>query len=118
MSSSVWPRGLPVQPHVILDQPVHEPEVALVDERLELDHLEVAARAERLRRIEHERGAAAHAGREVAADRPEHDDDAAGHVLAAVIADALDDRARAASCAPRSARRASPFANSSPAVAP
>ena len=27
--------------------------------------------------------------------RPEHDDRAAGHVLAAVVADALDDRGRA-----------------------
>ena len=35
--------------------------------------------------------AAAHAGGEVAPGRPEHDHAAAGHVLAAVVADALDD---------------------------
>ena len=35
--------------------------------------------------------AAAHAGGEVAAGRPEHDHAATGHVLAAVVADALDD---------------------------
>ena len=39
--------------------------------------------------------AAAHAGGEVAPGRAEHDDAAAGHVLAAVVADALDDRVRA-----------------------
>ena len=33
--------------------------------------------------------------REVAPGRPEHDDAPAGHVLAAVVADALDDRGRA-----------------------
>src|SRR5690606_29562512 len=36
--------------------------------------------------------AARHAGREVPPGRAEHDDAAAGHVLAAVVADALDDR--------------------------
>ena len=39
--------------------------------------------------------AAAHAGGEVAARRPEHDDAPAGHVLAAVVPDALDHRVRA-----------------------
>ncbi len=42
------------------------------------------------------RDAAAHARAEVAAGGAEHDDGAAGHVLAAVIADALDDGGRAA----------------------
>ena len=40
--------------------------------------------------------AAAHAGGEVAARGAEHDDAAAGHVLAAVVADAFDDRVGAA----------------------
>ena len=35
--------------------------------------------------------AAAHAGGEIAAGLAEHDDDAAGHVFAAMRADALDD---------------------------
>ena len=39
---------------------------------------------------EHEGHAAGHAGAEVAAGRAEDDDPAAGHVLAAVVADALD----------------------------
>ena len=42
--------------------------------------------------VEHEGQAAAHAGGEVAPGRPEDDDAPAGHVLAAVVADALDDR--------------------------
>ena len=46
--------------------------------------------------VEDEGDAAAHAGGEVAPGGAEHDDGAAGHVLAAVIADALDDRGRAA----------------------
>ena len=45
--------------------------------------------------VEHVRDAARHAGREVAAGRPEHHHPAAGHVLAAVIADALDHRVHA-----------------------
>ena len=47
-------------------------------------------------RVEHVGDAAAHAGSEVAAGRAEHDDAPAGHVLAAVIADAFDDRQGAA----------------------
>ena len=45
--------------------------------------------------VEHVGDAAAHAGREVAPGRPEDHRAAAGHVLAAVVADALDDGARA-----------------------
>src|ERR1019366_9291762 len=37
---------------------------------------------------------AGHARREIAAGGAQHDDDAAGHIFAAVIADALDDRYR------------------------
>ena len=44
---------------------------------------------------QHEGEPARHAGREVAPGRAEHDHHAAGHVLAAVVADALDDRGRA-----------------------
>ena len=47
-------------------------------------------------RVEHVGDAAAHAGGEVAAGPAEHDDASAGHVLAAVIADAFDDGERAA----------------------
>ena len=41
--------------------------------------------------VEHERRAARHAGGEVAAGRAEDHGDATRHVLAAVVADALDD---------------------------
>ena len=50
--------------------------------------------------------------------RAEHDHHAAGHVLAAVVADALDHGRRRRSCARRSARRRAPRTNTSPAVAP
>ena len=67
--------------------------------------------------VEHVGDAAAHAGGEVAAGPAEHDDAAAGHVLAAVVADALDD-----GVAPelRTAKRspARPRKNARPAVAP
>ncbi len=46
--------------------------------------------------IEHVGHAAAHPGGEVASGLAEHDDQSARHVLAAVIADAFDDRVRAA----------------------
>src|SRR5438270_9006424 len=41
------------------------------------------------------RAAAGHARADVAPERPEHDDGAVRHVLAGVVADALDDRDRA-----------------------
>src|SRR6185437_14897977 len=59
------------------------------------DHAHVAALGEVAVLVEHVGDATAHAGREVAPGRPEHDDAPAGHVLAAVIANALDDRAGA-----------------------
>ena len=54
----------------------------------QLDELAVDAA---LVEVEHAGDAAGHAGREVAAGRAEDHDAAAGHVLAAVVADALDD---------------------------
>ena len=65
-------------------------------ERLEVDHLQVAALGEVLLLVEDEGQAAAHAGGEVAAGRADDDGDAAGHVLAAVVAGPLDDGLRAA----------------------
>src|SRR5437764_1784384 len=67
----------------------------LLGRRLELDHLGVALRREGAVGVEHVRDAAAHARREVAASRTEDDDAAAGHVLAAVVADTLDHRVHA-----------------------
>src|SRR5713101_10193321 len=69
--------------------------VVLVGDRLELDHGEVAAPRERAVLVQDIGDAAAHAGGEIAAGLAEHDDRAAGHVLAAMRADALDDRERA-----------------------
>src|SRR6185369_3448107 len=45
--------------------------------------------------VEHVSHAAAHAGGEVASGRAKHDDAAAGHVFATVVAHALDNRAHA-----------------------
>src|SRR4051794_11081018 len=61
-------------------------------ERLQADALDVARGGVE---VEHVGDAAAHAGGEVASRRADHHDAAAGHVLAAVVADALDDRRRA-----------------------
>ena len=55
--------------------------------------------------VEHVGDAAGHAGGEVAPGRAEHDDAAAGHVFAAVVADAFDDGVRRRCCARRSVRR-------------
>src|SRR5437762_515036 len=69
--------------------------VALV-ERLDLvGHLGVDASREHPVLVEDEREPAAHPRGEVAPRRPEDDDSSARHVLAAVVADALDDGARA-----------------------
>src|SRR5919202_6540377 len=77
--------------HVLLDEVADLDAVALV-ERLELvEHRRVDPPPEGAVLVEHEREAAAHAGREVAAGRAEYDHAPAGHVLAAVVADALDD---------------------------
>ena len=67
----------------------------LLADGLEADHLEVAVVLQFPVRIEDPGDAAAHAGREVAPGRPKNHGAAAGHVLAAVIADPLDDRAGA-----------------------
>src|SRR6185312_9053648 len=58
---------------------------------LQVDHREVAQRAETAVRIVDVGDAAGHAGREVAPGLPEHRHHAAGHVFAAVVAHALDD---------------------------
>ncbi len=62
-----------------------------MDQRLQIDAgLVAAARGEVALIVVDESDAAAHAGGEVAAGRAEHDDDAVGHVFAAVIAHAFD----------------------------
>ena len=77
---------------VVLGDEVVQRALVVGVHRVEADELHVAAPAEAAVDVEHVGDAAAHARREVAAGRAEHDDAPAGHVLAAVVADALDDR--------------------------
>ncbi len=65
-----------------------------VSNRLEIYHREIAAARERAVFIQHVCDTARHPRREIASGEPEYDDRATGHVLAAVIPDALHDRAR------------------------
>ncbi len=83
----------------------------------EADHAHVAALGELAVLVEHVGDAAAHARREVASGRAEHDDAPAGHVLAAVVADALDDRP-GAGVANREALAGEAAEEGPPAVAP
>src|SRR5207249_2943284 len=66
------------------------------DDLFQLHHAHVAALLELAVFIENEGDAARHAGREVPSRLTEHHHDPAGHVLAAVVAGALDDGPRAA----------------------
>ena len=99
------------------EQVADQLDVLGLDERLEVDHLQVAAAREVARLVEDEGDAAAHAGGEVAAGRADDDHAPAGHVLAAVVADALDHRERAA-VADAKRSPATPRKNASPPVAP
>src|SRR3954447_10411913 len=97
---------VPPVEHALADRRARARDV-LGDEVADLDRVGLVHRAEVLddRRVdlgaegpvlvEHEGQPAAHAGREVAPGRAEHDDAPARHVLAAVVADLLDDRDRA-----------------------
>ena len=60
-------------------------------DRLQIHHRRVAAALEGAVLVQHVGDAAGHAGREVAPGLTDHDHHAAGHVLAAVVARALDD---------------------------
>src|SRR4051794_3315348 len=80
---------------VLGDQVAHLDGVGLVHRREVLDDRRVDLGAERAVLVEDEGQAAAHAGREVAPRRAEDARAPAGHVLAAVVADRLDDGGRA-----------------------
>src|SRR6267154_2155250 len=69
--------------------------IGIVD-RPQLDHPGVTSRWKRTVFVEYIRDAAAHAGREVAPGFAEYRDQSARHVLAAMIANSLDYRMRAA----------------------
>src|SRR5215469_1155831 len=75
-----------------LEKAAHNGDVFVEDERLKIDHgLVAAARGEVADVVVYVGDATAHAGGEVAAGGPDDDDEAVGHVLASVVADALDD---------------------------
>src|SRR2546421_1053112 len=74
---------------VAADQVAHEGDLVGLLERAELDHPQVAAALEIAVDVADVGDAARHAGGEVAAAGAEHHDAPAGHVLAAVVADAL-----------------------------
>src|SRR5438876_2212937 len=69
---------------------LHEEDVFGVDERLEVDHAGIAAPLEVAGGVEDVRDAARHARGEVATALPDDDDASPRHVLAAVVAHALD----------------------------
>src|SRR5215467_1291002 len=60
--------------------------------RLKLNHCEVTTRLERAVLIQDIGDAARHAGSEITASTPKDDNDASGHVFAAMIAGAFNDR--------------------------
>src|SRR5947209_13380869 len=67
----------------------------LGEQRLEIDHRRIAALGKLALEVKHVSDAAGHAGREVSSRGSQNDDRAAGHVFAAMVTDALDDRAGA-----------------------
>ena len=75
--------------HVALHQRFEARPVLGGGHRLDVHHLQVALGVEELVLVEHVGDAAAHARGEVHARPAQHHDDAAGHVLAAVVAHAL-----------------------------
>ncbi len=66
------------------------------DDFLQLDHSKVTAGLEFVQFVQHEGHAPGHPRCEVAPGPTEHDDDAARHVLAAMVAGPFDDRSDAA----------------------
>src|SRR2546423_13615904 len=81
---------------VLFDEVPQRIALAEIGDGNQIDHGEVAMLLEQIELIEHERHSAAHTGGKVTTSFAEHDDSTAGHVLAAVIADAFDDSSRAA----------------------
>ena len=80
-----------------LDHPAHNAYLRRVLELLEPDHLRIySGRRNRPGVVEHVGDATGHAGGEIAAGRAQHDDPPAGHVFAAMVADAFDHRVDAA----------------------
>ena len=76
---------------VLLDEAAHSVLLAEIHQRDQIDHRRIALAFELVEFVEDERDAAAHAGGEIATGAAEHDDGAARHVFAAVVADTFDD---------------------------
>src|SRR5262249_17795478 len=74
------------------DQVAYEADLVGLVEPLDVDHAEVATPPEIALDVQHVRDATGHAGAEIPPGAAEHDAPAARHGLAAVVADALDDR--------------------------
>src|SRR2546423_5567678 len=81
---------------VLLDEATQRVALAEVSHRNQIYHRLVALLPEQIEFIEDERQAATHASGEVAPGLTQHHYRTAGHVFAAVIADAFDDGNRAA----------------------
>ena len=79
-----------------LDQPAQRGVIVRFGHRADLDEWRRGPFANQVRGVDDECDAAAHARGKVAPSAAEHDDRAAGHVLASVITDAFDDRNGAA----------------------
>src|SRR5262249_8722546 len=90
------------------NQASHQLHVLRIIERLEIDHLGVAAPLERVVRIEHVSDAPTHARGEIPPGPAKDGHAAARHVFAAVIADAFDDRKRTAVARRKSLARDAP----------
>ena len=74
-------------------------------DRIELHHCQIASVGERAALVEHVGDAARHARSEVASRLTDDHDDTAGHIFAAMIACALDDRDRAGIAHPEALTR-------------
>ena len=90
---------------VILKQAFHLFGIVFGVDGFEIDHFCIAQGGEMLVGVINIGDTARHTGGEITSRAADDDDPAAGHVFAAVIADALDDRASRPSCAHRIARR-------------
>src|SRR5690242_13454205 len=81
---------------VLLDEVTQGVALPEIGDGNQIDHCLVTLLPEQIELVEYECHSTAHAGGKVSAGLAEHDDGAAGHVFAAVIADSFDDGDRAA----------------------
>src|SRR5271165_7643335 len=77
---------------VFVDEFLHRDDIRLGFETLPRDQFRIQAKRERLVQIQYVSNSSSHAGSEVFSGPAEDQQDAAGHIFTAVIADALDNR--------------------------